>query len=126
VDLASLRGKVVLVNFWATWCLPCLQEMPSLEKFARTYDVEVLAVSVDDGWEPVDKFLGKNTSFRVALDLGAKVSQIYGTTQFPESYLVDRGGKARLKFIGPRNWADPSFAALLKPYGVKSLAELRD
>jgi thiol-disulfide isomerase/thioredoxin len=126
VDLAALRGKVVLVNFWATWCPPCIEEMPSLEKFARAYDVEVLAVSVDDGWEPVEKFLGKNTPFRVALDQGAKVSQVYGTTKFPESYLVDRDGKARLKFIGPRNWADPSFAALLEPYGVKSLTQRRD
>ncbi len=122
MDLATLRGKVVLVNFWATWCPPCLEEMPSLEKFARAYDVEVLAVSVDDGWEPVEKFLGKNTPFRVALDRGAKVSQIYGTTKFPESYLVDRDGKLRLKFVGPRDWTDPNFRTLFASYGAHSLS----
>jgi peroxiredoxin len=79
----------------------------------------VLAVSVDDGWDPVEKFLAQpKTPFRVALDLEAKMSRTYGTTKYPESYLVDRDGKVRLKFVGPRNWMDPNMAALLETYGA--------
>ena len=123
VDLASLRGKLVLVNFWATWCPPCREEMPSLTRLAKQYDkgtFEVLTVSVDDGWAPVDKFLAQpKTPFRVALDEGAKTSRVYGTSKFPESYLVDRDGKVRLKFVGPRNWMDPNVATLLESYGAR-------
>ena len=122
VDLAALHGKVVLVNFWATWCPPCREEMPSLTRLAQQFDpgsFEVLTVSVDDGWAPVDKFLAQpKTPFRVALDEGAKTSRIYGTTKFPESYLVDRDGKVRLKFVGPRNWMDPNVATLLESFGA--------
>ena len=122
VDLKALQGKLVLVNFWATWCPPCVEEMPSLTRLAQEFDpafLEVVAVSVDDGWAPVDKFLAKpRTPFRVALDLEAKVSRTYGTTKFPESYLVDKDGKVRLKFVGPRNWMDPNVATLLESYGA--------
>jgi thiol-disulfide isomerase/thioredoxin len=111
------------VNFWATWCPPCRDEMPSLTRLAQQFDpgsFEVVAVSVDDGWAPVDKFLPPGqTPFRVALDEGAKMSRTFGTSKFPESYLVDRDGKLRLKFVGPRNWMDPNVAALLESYGAK-------
>ena len=123
VDLSALRGKTVLVNFWATWCPPCREEMPSLSRLAQSFDpqsFEVVTVSVDDGWEPVEKFLAApKTPYRVALDEGAKVSRTYGTTKFPESYLVDREGKLRLKFVGPRNWMDPNVATLLQEFGVR-------
>ena len=123
VDLSSLRGKTVLVNFWATWCPPCREEMPSLSRLAQSFDpqsFEVVTVSVDDGWEPVEKFLAApRTPYRVVLDEGAKVSRTYGTTKFPESYLVDRDGKLRLKFVGPRNWTDPNVATLLQEFGAR-------
>jgi thiol-disulfide isomerase/thioredoxin len=123
VDLSSLRGKTVLVNFWATWCPPCREEMPSLSRLAQSFDpqsFEVVTVSVDDGWEPIEKFLAApRTPYRVALDEGAKVSRTYGTTKFPESYLVDRDGKLRLKFVGPRNWTDPNVATLLQEFGAR-------
>ena len=119
----SLRGKTVLVNFWATWCPPCREEMPSLWRLAQSFDpqsFEVVTVSVDDGWEPVEKFLAApRTPYRVALDEGAKVSRTYGTTKYPESYLVDRDGKLRLKFVGPRNWTDPNVATLLQEFGAR-------
>ena len=122
VDLSSLRGKTVL-NFWATWCPPCREEMPSLSRLAQSFDpqsFEVVTVSVDDGWEPVEKFLAApRTPYRVVLDEGAKVSRTYGTTKFPESYLVDRDGKLRLKFVGPRNWTDPNVATLLQEFGAR-------
>ncbi len=123
VDLSSLRGKIVLVNFWATWCPPCREEMPSLSRLAQSFDpqsFEVVTVSVDDGWEPIEKFLAvPRTPYRVALDEGGKVSRTYGTTKFPESYLVDRDGKLRLKFVGPRNWTDPNIATLLQELGAR-------
>jgi thiol-disulfide isomerase/thioredoxin len=122
IDLAALKGKPVLVNFWATWCPPCREEMPSLTRLAQSFDpqtFEVLTVSVDDGWQPVERFLGKPVPFRVALDEGALVSRKWGTTKFPESYLVDRDGKVRLKFIGPRNWMDPNVATVLESYGAR-------
>ena len=123
VDLVSLHGKPVLVNFWATWCPPCREEMPSLTKLAQQFDpgtFEVVAVSVDEGWEPINQFLAQpKTPFRVALDEGAKISRTYGTTKFPESYLLDKDGKLRLKFVGPRNWMDPNVATLLEAYGAR-------
>jgi thiol-disulfide isomerase/thioredoxin len=122
-DLASMHGKTILVNFWATWCPPCREEMPSLSRLAQQFDprtFEVVTVSVDEGWEPVDRFLAQpKTPFRVVLDEGARVSRTYGTTKFPESYLVDKDGRLRLKFVGPRNWLDPNVATLLEAYGAR-------
>ena len=122
VDLSQKRGKLVLVNFWATWCEPCRVEMPSLEKLAGSLDpssFEVVAVSVDDGWEPVERFLRPNTPLTVALDKGGLVSQRYGTSKFPESYLVDSQGNVRLKFIGPRDWMDKNMLTLLEELGAR-------
>jgi|GraSoiStandDraft_26_1057304.scaffolds.fasta_scaffold90572_3 thiol-disulfide isomerase/thioredoxin len=123
LDLSAYRGKVVLLNFWATWCPPCRDEEPSLRQLAKTMDpkrFQLVAVSVDEGgWPVIDKFFGgKAPPYTVALDQAARISQIYGTTKFPESYLIDAGGTLRLKFIGPRNWADPAVFALLDSYGV--------
>jgi thiol-disulfide isomerase/thioredoxin len=119
-ELAERKGKLVLVNFWATWCPPCREEMPSLMRLARSFDpgtFEVLSVTVDESWEPVNKFFSAPPPFKVVLDQGAKWSQTYGTTKFPESYLVDARGRLRLKFIGPRNWMDPNFRTLFEAYG---------
>jgi thiol-disulfide isomerase/thioredoxin len=123
VDLSSFRGKPILVNFWATWCPPCREEMPSLTRLAQSFDpqsFEVVTVSVDEGWEPIEKFFsGSKIQFRVLLDDGARISRMYGTTKFPETYLVDKDGRLRLKFVGPRNWMDPNVATLLQSYGAR-------
>jgi peroxiredoxin len=123
LDLSAYRGKVVLLNFWATWCPPCRDEEPSLRQLARSMDAkkfQLVAVSVDEGgWPAIDKFFaGKAPPYNVALDEGARVSQTYGTTKYPESYLIDSSGTLRFKFIGPRNWADPAVFALLDSYGA--------
>jgi thiol-disulfide isomerase/thioredoxin len=124
-ELQDLKGKLVLINFWATWCPPCREEMPSLMQLAKSFDpasFEVLSVSVDDGWEAVNKFFASPPPFKVVLDRGAKWSQTYGTSKYPESYLVDREGKLRLKFVGPRDWTDPNFRTLFASYGAHSLS----
>jgi thiol-disulfide isomerase/thioredoxin len=122
LDLSKLRGKLVLVNFWATWCPPCREEMPSLEKLAASLEpgsFEVVAVSVDEGWAPVEKFLAPRTPLKVALDEGGRISRLYGTAKFPESYLVDAQGNLRLKFVGPRRWDEPEMYKLLESLGAK-------
>jgi cytochrome c biogenesis protein CcmG, thiol:disulfide interchange protein DsbE len=123
LELSAYRGKVVLLNFWATWCPPCREEEPSLRKLAESIDpaaFALVAVSVDDGgWPVIDQFFaGKPPPYAVALDQGARISQRYGTTKFPESYLIDQNGTLRLKFIGPRNWSDPNVFTLLESLGA--------
>ena len=125
LDLSRYKGKVVLLNFWATWCPPCRDEEPSLRKLASTVDrskFELVAVSVDEGgWPAIDKyFAGSTPPYTVVLDRGAEVSQQYGTTKYPESYLIDETGKLRLKFVGPRNWTDSNVYLLLSALGVES------
>jgi thiol-disulfide isomerase/thioredoxin len=124
LDLSRYKGKVVLLNFWATWCPPCRDEEPSLRKLASTVDrskFELVAVSVDDDWPAIDRyFAGATLPYTVVLDRGAEVSQQYGTTRYPESYLIDETGKLRLKFVGPRNWTDSSVYLLLSALGVDS------
>ncbi len=126
VDLSAYRGKVVLLNFWATWCPPCRDEEPSLRQLASAMDpgkFQLVAVSVDeDGWPAIDKFFAGNPPpYAVALDETGRISQVYGTTKFPESYLIDASGTLRLKFIGPRNWTDPAVFTLLASYGAGKL-----
>lgn len=129
LDLTALKGKLVLVNFWASWCAPCREEEPSLQALARSLEpgtFQVVAVSVDDGWAPIEKFFaGKAPAYQVVLDQGAAVSQRFGTRKFPESYLVDQSGKLKLKFVGPRNWSDPSVVTLLESMGARRNRDLR-
>src|SRR5216683_670403 len=81
---------------------------------------QLVAISVDEGgWPAIDKFFAGNPPpYAVALDQTARISQVYGTTKFPESYLIDSSGTLRLKFIGPRNWTDPAVFTLLASYGA--------
>ena len=113
VDLASYRGKVVMVHFWATWCPPCVEELPTLERLHRAYfgkDLEVLAVSVDEGGAgAVTQFMQKNRfALPVLLNPDQSVSRAYGTFKFPETYLVDREGIVRRKIIGAIDWMQPA------------------
>ena len=129
LSLASLRGKVVFVNFWATWCPPCREEMPSMLALGRELEArhpgrfEMLAVSVDDGWGPVRAFLaappygGRTEGMTVALDRPDQATTVAyycaarggcpGEYKFPESYIVDRRGRLVAYVVGPRDWSDP-------------------
>ena len=108
LSLGELRGRVVLVNFWATWCKPCEDEMPAMERLYRSLagtEFELLAVSVDTGPDEVQAFRDRlGLSFPILLDPGKRVSAAYQSYRFPESYLIDRDGRILSRYIGPRDW----------------------
>jgi peroxiredoxin len=119
VDLASFRGKVVLVNFWATWCPPCVEEMPSLERLHRALGPEglvVLGVAADDSDDDVRTFLPKvGVTFPVLRDPGGRVaSTSYRATGFPETFLIGRDGRIVKIFIGPAEWDTPEALAYFR------------
>jgi peroxiredoxin len=109
--LADYRGRWVLLNFWATWCTSCAEELPSMSMMNRAFakkGLDVVAISVDEEWAPVKAFFPHGApSFRILLDPKGKVATAYGTVKFPETYLMDPRGALRAKFIGPRDWMDP-------------------
>ena len=116
VRLSSLRGQVVLVNFWATWCNTCVVEMASMERLVekeRGKDFRLLAVSVDDDWAAIRKFFAKGTPLEVLLDSARDVPKKYGTEQFPESFLVDKDGTIRYFIVSNRDWSAPSVTACI-------------
>lgn len=121
VSLEQFRGQVVFVNFWATWCPPCREEMPSLDSMARQVEnAVVLAVSVDDEWEPIDEFLGPDAKgYQVVLDAGANVSELFGTTGYPESFVIGTDGQLVYKFIGPRDWSTHAAVKILEKAGAR-------
>jgi peroxiredoxin len=110
VSLTDFRGKIVFLNIWATWCAPCVAEMPSMEKLyqeLKDEDFEILAVSVDEsGAGAVSPFVEKyKLGFPVLLDTGGKIKDLYQTTGIPESFIIDKDGIIVEKVIGPRDWA---------------------
>ena len=112
VGLADHRGKVVLVNIWATWCPPCRQEMPSMQKLYEKFkgeNFEILAVSIDStGSEAVAPFIRTmNLTFPVLLDPKEDIRPLYGITGVPESFIIDKEGIVVEKIIGPIDWATP-------------------
>ncbi|MHB8909966.1 MAG: TlpA disulfide reductase family protein [Syntrophales bacterium] len=112
VDLKAYRGKVVFLNIWATWCPPCRDEMPSMERLYRELkgeDFEILAVSVDAaGAAAVAPFVKKyQLSFPALLDPKGTTQDLYGTTGVPESFIINRDGVVEKIVIGPMDWATP-------------------
>jgi cytochrome c biogenesis protein CcmG/thiol:disulfide interchange protein DsbE len=117
VSLHDYKGKVVLLNFWATWCPPCVEEMPSLIQLqSKLKDkVTVLAVSVDVDAEGYRKFVKDHkVDLLTVRDADQKSNTLYGTYKFPETFVIDREGKIRRKFIGAQNWNDPEIEQYLK------------
>ena len=111
VAFESLKGKVMLLNFWATWCGTCEVEMPSMEKLYRKYKdfgFEMLTISVDKDQSLIEPFMKKfNLTFPVLLDPESKIAKkIYKTTGVPETFIVNREGLIVHKAIGPRDWAN--------------------
>lgn len=111
LDLRDFRGKVVVLNFWATWCPPCVDETPSLEAFARQLKdkgVVVLGVSVDEQQAALVKFVANyHLTYPIGRDPSRALAARYGTFKFPETYIIDRTGHVAEKIIGETNWSDP-------------------
>ena len=110
ISLADYRGKVVLLNIWATWCPPCVEEMPSMEKLYQKMKgeaFEILAVSLDEsGAEVVSPFMKEHKlSFPALIDSGGTLKDLYQTTGIPESLIITKDGIILEKIIGPRDWA---------------------
>jgi len=117
-SLAGLEGQVALINFWATWCKPCEDEMPAMQ---RLYDglagdgFELLAISVDESVDDVRAFNERLAlSFPVLLDPDQEAARRYQTTGFPESILVDREGRIVERYVGPREWDHPDYQARVR------------
>lgn len=122
VSLADYRGKVVLLNVWATWCPPCVEEMPTLNKLQARLggrDFAVLALSVDRGGAyAVQSFYQENFIDRLAVDVDSSAGaldalQVMGT---PTTILVDRQGRELARTLGPENWDQPSVVAQIRSY----------
>ena len=115
---ADFGGKVLVLNFWASWCAPCVSEAPSLQAFGeqmRKDGVVVLGVSIDTNEKRYKQFLQRfHVTFPTARDPEANVSTSYGTFQIPETYVIDRTGKVREKIISNQNWMDPAFVSRVK------------
>ncbi len=124
--LADYRRKVIVLNFWATWCPPCVEETPSLEKFSeavRPLDVVVLGVSVDDDPAALARFVAKyHLTYPIARDPGRALAAHYGTFKFPETYIIGRDGKVAEKIIGPMDWGDPRMKTFVEDLAGRSQA----
>ena len=118
VDLANTRGQVVLLNFWATWCKPCEDEMPAMDRLYRSLreeGFEMLAISVDEKPELVSEFRERlGLSFPILLDPDQKVSRLYQTMGFPESILLDVDGRIVERYVGPRDWDHENFSERIR------------
>lgn len=115
--LSSLRGKVVLVNFWATWCEPCVTEMPSLQRVRDSFapGFEVLGVNYQEGPARIAAFVDKRgITFPIVRDTDGAVAKAWGARIFPASYLVDRAGHVRHVLIGGADWTGPKLVSTIR------------
>jgi thiol-disulfide isomerase/thioredoxin len=120
VELSDLRGKLVLVNLWATWCEPCLREMPSLERLQSQLGerIAVLAVSEDRGGnKTVEPFIAKLglKSVKIYIDPKSEVGHAFGARGLPTSFLIDREGKVLGRVEGAAEWDSPKILGVLEP-----------
>ncbi len=120
VTLSALRGKVIMLNIWATWCGPCREEMPSIEKLYEKLQGDpnfvILAVSQDtEGKAAVAPFMAKNGfKFPVLLDPDNKVGDAYGVSGIPETFIIDQQGRIVAHHLGPYDWANPEIRDALE------------
>ena len=120
ITRSNFGGKLLVLNFWATWCPPCVEEMPSLNEFAsqmKSEGVVVLGVSIDKNEKAYKTFVQRaGLSFETALDKEANIATDYGTFKWPETYIIDPSGKVVDKMIGPKTWTDPQMIASIKAH----------
>jgi peroxiredoxin len=119
-SLDDYKGKVVVLNIWATWCRPCIVEMPSFERLHRQLgdsNLKIVAVSIDDvvGADSVRAFArGLGLTFEILLDSTHAIDRDYQVTGYPETFVIARDGTIRKKWIGPADWTSPSNLALVR------------
>ena len=117
VTLSQFRGNVVVLNFWATWCPPCVEELPSMiymQGRMREKGVTVLAVSIDIDADYYHRFLKEhNVNLLTVRDPEQRSSALYGTFGWPETYIIDRKGVVCRKLVGPVNWNAPEITEFL-------------
>ena len=113
--LSDLHGKVVVLNFWATWCQPCVEETPSLnklQKYIESRNALVLGVSADEDPAAYEKFLkDQRVIFPTFREPTRRLALDYGTPAYPDTYIIDRHGKIARKFYGPQQWDSPEMLA---------------
>jgi peroxiredoxin len=119
VSLDDYRGSVTLVNIWATWCVPCREEMPSMQRLfdsVGTRGFRIAAISIDEGSsEDVVAFARElDLSFDILHDRSGSVERLYQTTGVPESFLLDRRGKLVKRVIGAHDWSSPANLATVE------------
>jgi len=118
--LSELKGQVVFVNFWATWCPPCREEMPSMQELYKAMPKDhfkMLTILSNDNPALAATFAEKNGfEFPILEDPGSEVGRAYGITGVPETYIIDKKGILRQKYIGPRHWNAPEAQQMLMVY----------
>ena len=118
VRLKDFQGRFVLLNFWATWCYPCLKEMPDLEKVYQSMGEEklvILAVAMGENIERIKKFSKKNSfTFPLLSDEDLKITRLYGVKNIPVTYLIDPEGVVLGRALGIRNWSSPELMVFIK------------
>lgn len=123
VTLSHFRGQIVVLNFWATWCAPCVQEIPSLVEMQRRMKargVTVLAVSVDVDEKAYRQFVkDHNVNLLTVRDPSGKTNALFGTFKFPETYVIDRKGVIQRKFLGAVDWTEPEMIDFLGKLEVR-------
>jgi len=115
IHLADYRGKIVLLNFWATWCPPCVQEMPGLiELHHDRPDLAILAVSIDEDEDAYKHYLDRRHVDLISVrDPNQTAAKLYHTEGWPETYIIDRQGVIRRKLVGDPDWSNPEIRAYL-------------
>lgn len=118
-DWDALRGTVVLVNFWATWCEPCVAEMPALQRLRELLGpqgFEVLGVNLREGAARIDPFVQKTgIRFPIVRDTDGAVAKAWGVGVYPTSFIVDREGLIRYMLVGESEWTTPAVLSRIRP-----------
>jgi thiol-disulfide isomerase/thioredoxin len=116
IRLANYRGRVVLVNFWATWCAPCVEELPSLLELHRDMpNLVILAVSIDEDPAAYSSFIARHHIDLITVrDPDQSVPKLFHTDMWPETYAIDRNGVIRRKFVGAQDWTTPEIRTYLQ------------
>ena len=117
VTLDQFRGKVVVLNFWASWCAPCITETPSLvtlQERLKDKGIVVVAVSMDEDEDAYHRFIKQyDVNFLTVREPSARTQHLYGTEKLPETYIIDRGGILRRRLINAADWSTPEIVEFL-------------